>query len=289
MDLDYDSEQNTVNDVEMADPPLPEKEEEPSIITTVSRALLSPTVAGAELATSPRSKRGKEKDKLKRLQLYEPPVTIQDENVVRQTDFVRDGNHLRTPVQLQVHHHHYYFNSEPQLSSSTEPRRIHLPNPWEQTSSPLSKAPYALVSYLQMATNLLAVLYAASVVYQMVQTVKLDVSHKTEQIISDLIVEQNICRRKFIENDCSPDKILPALERKCAEWEKCMRRDPFASGGYSSQGAEMFGVILNSIFEPISMRSIGLLMCLVFGIIGANFSFGFLRAKSYYGRKEKNE
>lgn len=289
MDLDYDSDHRSVCDVEMEDLPTLEKEEEPSLISTVSRALVSPTIAGAELATSPKWNSDKVKDEMKQVELYKPPVTVEEQNVARQTEFVVEGNHGRTPVQLQVHHHHYYFNNESPRNPSTEPPRVHLPNPWEETSAPSSKAPYALASYLQMLINILATVYGASVVYQMVQTVKLDISHKTEQIISDLIVEQNICRKKFIENDCSPDKIVPALERKCAEWEKCMRRDPFASGGYSSQGAEMFGVILNSVFEPISLRSLGLLLCVAFGVVGVNFSFGFLRAKSYYGWKDKEE
>lgn len=221
-----------------------------------------------------------------------------------------------TPV--QVHHHHYYStplnqssgqviaNSEGQqgdlgqlqmqhstaiqMLQSTHPysiaqtRDINLPLPWEANSSPLGKTSYVLSSYLQLIVNFIATCYAAFLVYSVVQTVRQDIKHKLSQQTSNLLVEIESCRRSYNENNCSPELIVPILEKPCAYWLKCMNQDPYNGGGNKSLiSAETVGMIINSLIEPLSFKFFLVLFGFVFLIFVCNFTFGFIRAKSYYG------
>lgn len=242
--------------------------------------------------------------------------------------FSPTSNSWTTP--LQVHHHHYYTtpinqsatqlanpsqteilsqiqlqtgqlqHRDPGLIQVLDPnqsynfhsqnRDISLPLPWEANSSPLEKASYILSSYLQLIINFVATCYAAYLVYSIIQTVRQDIKHKLSQQISNVLVEIESCKRSYNDNNCSPDLIVPILEKPCAYWLKCMNQDPYNGGGNKSLiSAETVGMIINSLIEPLSFKFFLVMFGFVLLIFACNFTFGFIRAKSYYGwNKERN-
>jgi hypothetical protein len=70
--------------------------------------------------------------------------------------------------------------------------------------------------------------------------------------------EMDVCRRHYEENRCGTLR-MPALEASCKSWEACMGRDA-ASLGTAKIAAETLAEILNSFFEPISLRTIAILI-----------------------------
>lgn len=223
---------------------------------------------------------------------------------------------------MQVHHHHYYSTpinqSTTQLHNPSQTeiqhqdmdqvqrhdstrmqmldpsqsynlqrmqnRDISLPLPWEANSSPLEKTSYMLSSYLQLIINFIATCYAAYLVYSIIQTVHQDIKHKLSQQISNVLVEIESCRRSYNENNCSPELIVPILEKPCAYWLKCMNQDPYNGGGNKSLiSAETVGMIINSLIEPLSFKFFLVMFGFVLLVFACNFTFGFIRAKSYYG------
>ncbi|CCE82643.1 Piso0_002377 [Millerozyma farinosa CBS 7064] len=218
------------------------------------------------------------------------------------------------PQTFQVHHHHYYNSAPPVRESyntlpgeSPEESKEHigadrlaltrqaarfvdehgdvsLPLPWTSSSTPSDKIPYMISSYLQLAANITAFCYVAFLVLSGVQTVRQDIKHKLSQQVANTLIEMESCKRSYIENNCSPDTIVPILEKPCAYWLKCMSQDPYSGGGRkSSISAETLGMIVNSLIEPLSLKFFLALFSIVLVIFACNFSFGFLRAKAYYG------
>ena len=190
----------------------------------------------------------------------------------------------RDPGRIQVLDPNQSYNFHPQN------REISLPLPWEANSSPLEKASYILSSYLQLIINFVATCYAAYLVYSIIQTVRQDIKHKLSQQISNVLVEIESCKRSYNDNNCSPDLIVPILEKPCAYWLKCMNQDPYNGGGNKSLiSAETVGMIINSLIEPLSFKFFLVMFSFVLLIFACNFTFGFIRAKSYYGwNKERN-
>lgn len=217
---------------------------------------------------------------------------------------------------INVHHHHYYnytplkdpgaplsarksplgaleafLDTQSRLQSlqllsqaQQHAQTLSLPLPWETKLSPHERVPYMLSSYLQLLANFIATCYGAHIVYSVIRTIRLDVQHKLELQTADLLVEIASCRRAYNENNCSPDEIVPALERQCAYWLKCLSQDPFNGGGNkSSISAETIGVILNSLIQPLGLKFFLVVFGFTLTVFGCNFAFGYVRAKTYYG------
>ncbi|ANZ77219.1 BA75_04166T0 [Komagataella pastoris] len=157
------------------------------------------------------------------------------------------------------------------------------------TSSPKSKdsivqrilsnpnTPYVLSLYLQLFFNILLISIIGYFVYSFVSTVRADVEHKIEDYAIDVLQEISVCSREYIRNNCDPSKRVPALEKSCLAWEKCMNRDP-ALVGRAKLGAETFAEIIDGFVKPISWKTIFFLLLLFLGsLILANTTFGSYR------------
>lgn len=153
-----------------------------------------------------------------------------------------------------------------------------LPFPW--TLHPL---PYLITTYLQLVTNAGALLYGVHLLWTFVQVIKSDIAHKLTMHSSSILVDIDTCRRQYIDNNCFPDEIVPALEKQCSIWLKCMKQDPYGGGNKSLVSAETIGMILNSLIEPLGLKFWLVITGLVVVMLLCNFSFGYLRAKTYYG------
>lgn len=218
---------------------------------------------------------------------------------------------------VQVHHHHYYFNpfegglrkrekekspgsprrktdqvravsaSQKALSKSLVSHSVHhdiiMPHPWDRRSSPQVRTVYVLSLYLQLLVNLVACLFGVYIVYTITTTIKHDISEKMQQEASHRLVEMAACRRAYHENQCAPDTIVPAMERACAHWQKCMNQDPFSSGNMSLVSAHTLGMILNSLVEPLGFKVLLVVLSFTVAVFGCNFGFGYLRARAYWG------
>lgn len=200
---------------------------------------------------------------------------------------------------VEIHHHHYYYGNAPtttvlaQPAISTAPDKpeyqldkIKLPQPWEE-STPNEKIPYMLMTYLQLLVNVIVFGYGSYILTSMVKLIKQDIQHKLLAHANDIMVDIVSCERQYHENQCSPDTIVPALERQCNYWLKCMNQDPFNGGGkQASISAQTIGMILNSLVEPLGLKFWFLCFLLVVGLFSSNFLFGYFRAKTYYGWNE---
>lgn len=158
-----------------------------------------------------------------------------------------------------------------------------LPLPWDANSVPAERVPYVLSSYLQFALNLVLSCYALHIIVAIVQTIRQDVAHRLESQANNLLVEIALCERSYDENHCSPETIVPALEKMCAYWEKCMHQDPFRGGNTSLVSAQIIGMVVNLLIEPLSLKVFLVSAGAITVVFFCNFAFGYIRAKTYYG------
>lgn len=216
-----------------------------------------------------------------------------------------EGNPLTsTPIQI---HNHYYYNTLSDIflkgnqqhtfgdhsTHKAEPlspfftqniAQVDLPSPWNAKSLPHDRIPYVLSSYLQFVINVFATGYASYLVYSIVGTIKLDIKHKLSQQAANTLIEIESCRRSYEENNCSPDLIVPILEKPCTYWKKCMNQDPLGGGGHMSRiSAQTLGIIINSLIEPLGMKFFFVVFIFIVLFFLCNFTFGFIRAKTYFG------
>lgn len=210
-----------------------------------------------------------------------------------------------TPI--QVHHHHYYSLPRSKQALPRQPRLparpslqqklalvdapldddtfdVALPQPWQRHLSPHERVPYILSSYVQLLLNVAAAAFAAHLLYAMVTAVRRDIGHKTQQQVANTLSEIATCERMYRENHCAPETVVPAMEAQCNQWLKCINQDPFHGGGtVSIISAEHFGLVLNSLIEPLGIKFCAVVVGFTVAVFGCNFTFGYLRAKAYYG------
>ncbi|ANZ76147.1 BA75_03045T0 [Komagataella pastoris] len=255
--------------------------------SSILNTMLSPTSLGFKVATASNNSTPKKENQWEEtIPENEKPVGNTDTQLRARFENV---DWSKTPISLQMHHHHYYPPSDnisnySQINTKyNSDNNEKLPLPWQSESTPEDRTPYIITSCFQLLLNFTATLYCFSLIYGCITTVKSDINAKMTQKVQELLVERAVCRRNWNENGCSPDRIVPALEQQCAAWEKCMNKDPYSAAGYSSISAETLGMIINSLLEPIGLKSFLFLLGSMAALFLCNFSFGFLRAKSYYG------
>lgn len=131
----------------------------------------------------------------------------------------------------------------------------------------LSSLNLLLSSYLSLALNLFLLLLFVTSVLKFAFAVKNDIHMKSLKKIKEGQMDVEECRRQYVLNKCNPEDRVPALEQQCAEWERCMNRDPFRIEVTSV----IFRVVsdsLEQLFSGFSMRSLA---------IGAFFAVLFMR------------
>ncbi|CAK9437131.1 uncharacterized protein LODBEIA_P15450 [Lodderomyces beijingensis] len=221
------------------------------------------------------------------------------------------------------HHHHFQEGDQPQedsqlqrykrkleqelqMNSQDQELRIHkdrqqqqqqqmagfennslipLPAPWKSDISPIERIPYILSSYLQLAINLILSLYMVYLIYYVFASIKSDVNHKLYEQRVNLASQIANCRTQYYENKCDDVEYsnLPLMRKKCDQFRKCMNQNPNSIGNLSIINAQIVGMILNSMIEPLSFKFFIFVLWCGFVVFGCNFFFGYVRAKTYYG------
>lgn len=152
--------------------------------------------------------------------------------------------------------------------------------------------PYVLSLYLQLLFNLLLIGVILYLLFIFIRTIKSDISHKLETYTSDAIQEISLCSREYYRNKCSIEdghKRVPALEKACTVWSKCMNRDPQLIGK-SKITAETFADIVNGFVKPITWKSLFFMNFMIFGsLFITNIALGSYRNSSAFNNTSKKE
>ncbi|QPG75026.1 hypothetical protein FOA43_002366 [Brettanomyces nanus] len=147
---------------------------------------------------------------------------------------------------------------------------------------PVWRKPYLISTYLQITMNTLISLYALYHIYLFLKIIRKDVSNSVDNELMESKFKTQTCYRQYHSNHCH-DQNLPALQKQCIAWMKCMNKEPYMLINYSELIVAILGSLVNTFFESFSYRSISV-MLLIGGILYAwNFSCGYFRAKTFYG------
>ncbi|KAK6458968.1 Di-sulfide bridge nucleocytoplasmic transport domain-containing protein [Scheffersomyces xylosifermentans] len=214
------------------------------------------------------------------------------------------GRNPQDTSTVQIHHHHYYYtgNDENKSQMQVTPSRNtniehsqqqlqlgaaespNLPSPWSSNISPIARVPYLLSSYLQLMVNLVASIYTIYVLYCIISAIRRDIDVKLLVQSSNIRSEIEYCKRSYEENNCGPETRVPALEGLCINLQKCINQEQTLGGGNTSSiSAETIGMLINSLVEPLGLKFFLVLFGSIVLLFGCNFTFGYIRAKTYYG------
>ncbi|EXX53593.1 Brl1p [Rhizophagus irregularis DAOM 197198w] len=74
------------------------------------------------------------------------------------------------------------------------------------------------------------------------------------------------CSKSYLDNRCTPGDRVPALEKVCSQWEKCMNRDPTVLAR-AKISAEALGEIINNLMEQFSYKTMLFMIAIVLAIL----------------------
>ncbi|KAH0606778.1 uncharacterized protein H6S33_003612 [Morchella sextelata] len=140
--------------------------------------------------------------------------------------------------------------------------------------------PLIISQYVQLFFNTSLVLLFLYALLSAYITVRRDVAEKLSQHSADLVAAANTCAHQFLVNRCAPGIRVPALQRACADWERCMNRD-HTQVGKAKLSAQTFAEIVESLVEPVSYRTMA--FAVVVGccaLFVPNFALGLYRARA---------
>ncbi|ODV98249.1 hypothetical protein PACTADRAFT_21050, partial [Pachysolen tannophilus NRRL Y-2460] len=129
--------------------------------------------------------------------------------------------------------------------------------------------PYCIALYFQLIINIIVVSFILYLIYLFVSTIRTDIDNKIEIYSAAVLQQINSCSREYNQNNCAPPTRVPALEKSCLTWEKCMQRDP-AQLGKARIGAETFAEIINGFVKPISWKAIFFVLLITVGSLYVN-------------------
>jgi hypothetical protein len=62
------------------------------------------------------------------------------------------------------------------------------------------------------------------------------------------------CGTKYTDNRCEKETRVPGMYEDCAEWERCMEKDPARIARFPLL-AETLGEVVNEVVEPLSLKA----------------------------------
>lgn len=215
------------------------------------------------------------------------------DGIVDQTTIHNESEEYDSHGQLRARNYNHSMNQPIFISQNNYIQNYHhhgngeIPKPLPQKiepddAGPVWKRPYLLSTYLQITLNTLISIYALYQCYLLFRTIKQDISVAVDREKIDSTYKIQQCYKHYQENHCA-DQSLPALQTQCLTWLKCMNKEPYMLINYSQLAASILGSLLNNFLESFSYKSLSLLAFVIFAIYASNFSFGYIRAKSFYG------
>ena len=161
------------------------------------------------------------------------------------------------------------------------------PAPTVKASSPAlphpllrKETPYLLSGYLNLffsASILCSILY---VILKTLITLSSDISsRRNEYTLVNTALRQD-CKRHFFANGCHLETRMPALEGVCREWQVCLEGVDDRVGK-ARVAAEIMAEVVNSLIEPISIKTFTFFLILLFGSMAmTNMTYVAMRAGS---------
>lgn len=114
--------------------------------------------------------------------------------------------------------------------------------------------PSVLSFYLQLTANLVLAGVSFYILYCVWAAVLADVDIEASKYVATITVETAACAKQYTDNRCRPDERVPAMEKLCSDWERCMNRDVHKVAR-ASVTAKTFAMIFNSFVEEFSYKS----------------------------------
>lgn len=140
------------------------------------------------------------------------------------------------------------------------------------------KIPYTLSLYAQFLYNVVICSIFVYFVYHFLSAISADIDKRLESYSSTHLAESNECRRKYFQNNCMPERRVPAVEKFCVEWERCMNRESSAFGR-TKAAAETLSEAIDSFISPLSVKTwLILIGSLVISFVFPNALFAFFKS-----------
>lgn len=194
-----------------------------------------------------------------------------------QVPLLKDTEGSKYPATHTRWLHPSQMGAQMAMAPLQQPPEMPIFVPWHQS------IPYILSTYLQLLFNVAVIVIAGCLIFLFRKDVGFEVRERSSAILN----EAAACADQYIINECRLGLRRPELSKFCEDLEKCMERDPMAVRRLSA-GAATLASIFNEFLDPLSLRS----MCLLIGLFAitafaGNYGFGFLRARAFLSRKEK--
>ncbi|BGP55424.1 hypothetical protein JCM8202v2_003027 [Rhodotorula sphaerocarpa] len=175
---------------------------------------------------------------------------------------------------FQVHHHHA---AQAGLSPGPVDAAAMSGRPdekWMRRSTP-----YVLLGYVQFGSLALLAILVLSLLLLFLFTLYTDIQARLAELTVELRGEMIQCAKKYVDNFCQ-ERRIPALERKCAEWEECMNREVVVVGK-TRVVAETLAEVVNGFVDVISFKTM-LFVILTLGltIYGSSVALAHLPART---------
>ncbi|GAA5909901.1 Brr6/Brl1 family protein [Sporobolomyces salmoneus] len=213
-------------------------------------------------------------------------VTIEtdDENDDEAEEDGRDGGFLGTLQKMtgkrtggggefsfQVHHHHAPASNALDIVAGS-PRN---PERWLQ-----SNTPYVLLGYLQFGSLTLLAVLVLSILFLFLYTLYTDIQSRLSSLTLELRQEILQCAKAYVDNRCEPATRIPAMERRCSDWEECMNREVVVNGK-TRVVAETLAEIVNGFVDVISFKTmLFVLLTLGITIYGSSAALALLSSRA---------
>jgi hypothetical protein len=108
-------------------------------------------------------------------------------------------------------------------------------------------------SYVQFGSLALLAILTIGLLLLFLSTLYYDIQARLAELTVELRGEMIQCAKAYVDNFCQ-DRRIPALERKCNEWEECMNREVVVTGK-TRVVAETLAEVVNGFVDVISFKT----------------------------------
>ncbi|CAO3600176.1 unnamed protein product [Absidia cylindrospora] len=134
------------------------------------------------------------------------------------------------------------------------------------------ETPFILSSYTTLIFYSILTITVFFLLFLGLKAIQLEIRNRIAQHLFDLENSIAHCRQQYQQNHCYDLITSPILAKYCEDWLKCMQKNSHVISR-SDIAARVFGELINSFFDALTLKTMFALCLLVFGSVLVSFSF----------------
>ncbi|KAI9269354.1 Di-sulfide bridge nucleocytoplasmic transport domain-containing protein [Sporodiniella umbellata] len=135
---------------------------------------------------------------------------------------------------------------------------------FKSTNYQISDIPFIILSYVRAFLHILGIIVILIVLISLVRICLEEIESQYQLEVTEIEEKVKNCNHNYISNNCGPNLQGLVWQQFCHEWDVC-RRANMQNVGRAKIVTRVFGELVDTLIEPLTLKSMMFILFSVFG------------------------